>query len=57
MPLTRIAVNHSVRLPRERRLNLRLRGLGNKLVFLGQMHQNGRTKPIDLSQVFFSIAA
>ena len=56
MPLTRVAINHSVRLPRERGLNLRLRGPGNKLIFLSQMHQNGRAKPIDLSQVFFGIA-
>ena len=55
--LARITVNHRVRLPRERRLNLRLSGPGNKFIFLSQMHQKWRAKPIDLSQVFFGIAA
>jgi hypothetical protein len=31
--------------------------LGNELVLLGQMHQKGRIKPVDLSQIFLSIPA
>jgi hypothetical protein len=32
-------------------------GLGNELVLLGQMHERGRMKPIDFSQIFLSIGA
>src|SRR3984885_9681335 len=38
------------------RFNLRLCSLGNELILLGQMHENGRMKPIDLSQIFLRIA-
>ena len=57
MILTRIAVDRRVWFLGECRFDLSLRSLGNELVLLGQMHYKGRTKPIDLSQIFFSIAA
>src|SRR5580698_3353812 len=57
MTLPRIAVHRGIRLRSKRRPNRRLRSLGNELVLLGQMHENGRVKPIDLSQVFVSIGA
>src|SRR6266852_2303580 len=49
MILTRIAVDCRVRFFGKRRFDLSLRRLGDELVFLGQMHQQGRMKPIDLS--------
>src|SRR5580692_9173798 len=39
------------------RFNLRLRSLGNEFILLGQMHENGRMKPIDLTQIFLRIGA
>src|ERR1700679_2419474 len=57
MTLPRIAVDRRIRFPSKCGFDLSLRSLGNKLVLLGQMHQKGRMKPIDLSQIFFSIAA
>ena len=55
MTLPRIAVDRCVRLLSKCRFNLRLCSLGDELVLFGQMHKNGRVKPIDLSQVFVSI--
>src|SRR5260370_17017292 len=55
--LPRIAVDRCVRFLSKCRFNLRLCSLGNELVLLGQMHENGRMKPIDLSQIFLSIGA
>src|SRR5580704_4192061 len=57
MTLPRIAVHRGIRLLSKRRPNLRLRSFGDELVLLGQMHENGCVKPIDLSQVFVSIGA
>ena len=57
MILTRIAVDCRVWFLSKRRFNLSLRSLGNELVLLGQMHQQRRIKPIDLSQIFLSVAA
>src|ERR1700730_7598605 len=57
MILARIAVDRRVWFLSKRRFDLRLRSLGNELVFLGQMHQHGRMKPIDLSQIFLSVTA
>src|SRR5580704_6474018 len=55
MTLTRIAVDHCLRFLSKCRFNLRLCGLGNELILLGYMHEKGRMKPIDLSQIFLSI--
>src|SRR5260370_12649382 len=55
--LARIAVDRCVWFFGKRRLDLGLRSLGNELVFLGQMHQHGPMKPIDLSQIFVSVTA
>src|ERR1700719_2364427 len=57
MALPRIAVHRGIRLLSKSRPNLRLCSFGYELVLLGQMHENGRVKPIDLSQVFVSIGA
>src|ERR1700728_5047097 len=57
MTLTRITVDHCVRFLSKYRFNLRLCSLGNEFILLGQMHENGRMKPIDLSQIFLSIGA
>jgi len=57
MTLPRIAVHRGIRLLGECRLNLRLGSIRDELVLFGQMHKNGRVKPIDLSQVFVSIGA
>src|SRR6202040_1347875 len=55
--LTRIAVDCRVWFASKGRFDLSLRRLGNELVLLGQVHQQRRIKPLDLSQIFFSIAA
>jgi hypothetical protein len=55
--LTRIAVDCRVRFAGKGRFDFGSRSLGNELVFLGQMHQHGRMKPIDLSQIFLSVTA
>src|ERR1700732_3697369 len=55
--LTRIAVDRCVRFLSKCRFNLRLCSLGNELVLFGKMHEKGRMKPIDLSQIFLSIGA
>src|SRR5713101_3166282 len=55
--LTRIGVDCRVRFAGKGRFDFGLRRLGNELVFLGQMHQRGRMKPIDLSQIFLSVTA
>src|SRR5580704_1577975 len=57
MILTLIAVDRCVWFPGECRFDLSLCSLGNELILLGYMHENGRVKPIDLSQIFFSIGA
>src|ERR1700734_3656135 len=57
MTLTRIAVDRCVRFLSKCRFNLRLCSLGNELILLGHMHENGRMKAIDLSQIFVSIGA
>ena len=57
MILTWIAVDGRVLFLGERRLNLSLGSLGNELIRLGQMHEKGRIEPIDLAQIFLSIAA
>src|SRR5580692_3278472 len=55
--LPRVAVHRRIWLLGKCCFNLRLCSLGNELIFLGQMHENGRVKPIDLSQIFISIGA
>ena len=57
MMLTRIAVDCRVWFAGKCRFDLSLRRLGNELVLLGQMHQQRRIKPIDLAQIFLSVAA
>src|SRR5208282_516029 len=57
MILTGITVHRCVWSFSKCRINLSLRSFGNELVFFGQMHQKGRIKPIDLSQIFLGIAA
>src|SRR5208282_5093337 len=57
MTLSRIAVQRRIWFLGKCRFNLRLCSLRNELILLGQMHENGRMKPIDLSQVFVSIGA
>src|ERR1700734_711433 len=57
MTLTRITVDCRVWFLSKRRFDLSLRSLGNELILLGQMHQQRRMKPIDLSQIFLGIAA
>ena len=51
MTLPRIAVHRRVWFHSDCRFNLRLRGFGNELILLGQVHENGRVKPIYLSQI------
>ena len=55
--LTRVAVDCRVRFFGKRRFDLGLRRLGDELVLLGQMHQHGCMKPVDLAQIFLSITA
>jgi hypothetical protein len=55
--LTRIAVDRRVWFVGKRRFDLGLRRLGNELVLLSQMHQQGRTKPVDLAKIFFGVTA
>src|SRR5271155_1986086 len=57
MTLTRIAVDRCVRFLSKCRFNLGLCSLGNELILLGYMHEKGRMKPVDLSQIFLSIGA
>src|SRR6202045_2822863 len=57
MILARIAVDRRVWFLSECRFDLSLRSLGNELILLGYMHEKGRMKPIDLSQIFLSIGA
>ena len=57
MTLPRVAVDRRIWFLSKCRFNLRLCSLGNELILLGQMHENGRMKPIDLSQIFLSIGA
>src|SRR5277367_1206196 len=57
MTLLRVAVNRCVWFFFNCRSNLRLCSLGNELILFAQMHENGRMKPIDLSQIFLSIGA
>src|SRR5580698_10033499 len=55
--LTRIAVDRRVWFTGKGRLDLRLRGLGNKLVFLSQMHEQRRIESVNLAQVLFGVTA
>src|SRR5580692_12296754 len=55
--LPRVAVHRRIWLLSKRCFNLRLCSLGNELILLGQMHEKGRMKPIDLYQIFLSITA
>jgi hypothetical protein len=55
--LTRIAVNRRVWFAGKGRLDLSLRRLGNKLVLLGQMHQQRRIKAVDLAEILFGVTA
>src|SRR5579862_2843626 len=55
--LPRIAVDRRVCFAGKRCLDLSLRGLRNKLVFLSQVHKQGRAKIVDLAQVLFSVSA
>jgi hypothetical protein len=57
MTLSRIAVDRCVRFLSKCRFNLRLCSLGNGLIVLGYMHEQGRMKPIDLSQIFLGLSA
>ncbi len=57
MTLPWIAVDRRVWLAGKRRLDLGLRYLGNELVLLSQMHQQGRSKIVDLAQVLFGVSA
>src|SRR6202043_2248657 len=57
MTLPRIAVDRCVRFLSKCRFNLRLCSLGNELILFGYMHQKGRMKPIDLSEIFLSLGA
>ena len=57
MTLPRIAVDRRIWFAGKCRLDLRLRRLGDELVLLGQMHQHGRMKLVDLAQVFLGVTA
>src|SRR5271170_3120467 len=57
MILTRIAVDRRVQFLSKCRFNLPLCSLRDELILLGHMHEKGRMKPIDLSQIFLSIGA
>src|SRR5271154_3819953 len=57
MILTRIAVDRRVRFLSKCRFNLPLCSLRDELILLGHMHEKGRMKPIDLSQILLSIGA
>src|SRR5271163_2763375 len=57
MTLPRIAVQRRIWLLAKCHFNSRLCGFGNELILLGQMHENGRMKPIYFSQIFVSIGA
>src|SRR5271170_2245525 len=57
MTLPRVAVHRRIWLLSKCCFNLRLCSLGNELILLSQMHENGRMKPIDLSQIFLGIGA
>src|SRR5271169_5749678 len=55
--LPRIAVDRCVWFAGKCRFDLSLRSLRNEFVFLAQMHQQRRIKPVDLAQIFLSVAA
>ena len=55
--LARIAVDYRVWFVGKSRLDLGLGRLGNELVLLAEMHQERRTKIVDLTQVFFGVSA
>src|ERR1700740_3112239 len=57
MTLTRIAVDRRVWFLSKCHFNVRLCSLGNELILLGYMHEKGRMKPIDLSQISLSLGA
>src|SRR5271155_2154355 len=54
--LPRIAVDRRIGVPGERPLDLGLGGLGDELVLLGQMHQQGRMETVELAQILLSVA-
>jgi hypothetical protein len=55
--LTRIAVDRRVWLADKRPFDLGLRGLGNELVLLAQVHQQWRVETADLAQILLGVAA
>src|SRR3984957_9655402 len=55
--LPRVAVHGRIWLLSKCCFNLRLCSFGNELVLFGKMHEKGRMKPIDISQIFLSIGA
>jgi hypothetical protein len=57
MTLPRVAVGRRAWFLSKCRFDLRLCSLGNELILLGQTHEKGRMKLIDLSQIFLSITA
>src|SRR5271154_6435297 len=57
MTLTRVAVDRCARFLGKCRFNLPLCSLRDELILFGYMHEQGRMKPIDLSQIFLSIGA
>src|ERR1700722_20598072 len=54
MTLSRIAVDGSVWSARQRLLDLGLCRLGNELILLGKMHQQGRMEIANLAQILLS---
>src|SRR5271169_2972911 len=57
MILTRIGEDCRPRFLSKRGFDLSLSSPGNKLIFLGQMHQKWRTESIGLSEILFGVAA
>src|SRR5271155_642859 len=55
--LPRIAVDRRVWFAGKCRFDLSLRSLRNEFVLLGQMHQQGRFKAVDLAQILLGVAA
>jgi hypothetical protein len=57
LTLPRIAVDCRVWLAGKRRLDLSLCSPGDKLILLGQMHQERRIKAVDLAQILLGVTA
>ena len=55
--LTRIAVDRRVGFASECLLDFRLCGLGNELILLGQMHQQGRMETAELAEILLGVTA